>query len=99
MRRTDREKTALMETLQNFWALVVDVWDTGVLGISLGRVLVALLIVLFFLLLRRLFSRAIARWLRPQPVDQYPAAIVAERGSIGTPYPDRHQTSNGPCAQ
>jgi MscS family membrane protein len=56
--------TAPMETLQNFWALVVEVWSTGVLGISVGRSLLALLILLFFLLLRRLFSRAVAHWLR-----------------------------------
>jgi len=53
-----------MDSLARFWHLVVDVWNTGVLGVSLGRVLAALFIVLFFLLLRRLFSRIVARWLR-----------------------------------
>jgi len=53
-----------MQDLERFWQVVVDVWDTGVLGISLGRILAALFIFLFFLLLRRLFSRAVARWLK-----------------------------------
>jgi MscS family membrane protein len=53
-----------MDSLTGFWDLIVQVWNTGILGVSLGRVLIALFIVLFFLLLRRLFSRVVSRWLR-----------------------------------
>lgn len=53
-----------MDSFSQFWQVVVDVWDTGVFGVSLGRILVALLIVLIFLQLRRLFSRAVAHWLK-----------------------------------
>ena len=53
-----------MDSLTRFWDLIVQVWNTGVLGVSLGRALAALFIILFFLLLRRLFSRIVSRWLR-----------------------------------
>ena len=46
-----------MEKLQAFWVLVVDVWEKGVFGIDLGRVVVALLILAGFLLLRRLMAK------------------------------------------
>jgi len=53
-----------MDSLTGFWDLIVQVWNTGILGVSLGRVVIALFIILFFLLLRRLFSRVVSRWLR-----------------------------------
>lgn len=46
-----------MEKLQEFWVIVVDVWEKGVFGIDLGRIVVALLIIAAFLLLRRLMAR------------------------------------------
>jgi len=49
-----------MESLQGYWALVVEVWNTGVLGISLGRILVAAGILLLCVLLRRLFIRIVS---------------------------------------
>jgi MscS family membrane protein len=53
-----------MDSLTRFLDLIVQVWNTGILGVSLGRALAALFIILFFLLLRRLFSRIVSRWLR-----------------------------------
>jgi MscS family membrane protein len=53
-----------MEKLTQFWLIVVDVWEKGVLGIDLGRVVVALLIVFGFLVVRRLFAKLIAGRLR-----------------------------------
>jgi len=47
------------EEWQAFWALVVQVWNTAFLGVSVGRVGLALIIVLFFLLVRQLFARAL----------------------------------------
>jgi len=48
-----------VEQWQAFWDLVVQVWNTAFLGVSLGRVALALVIVLFFLLIRHLFARLI----------------------------------------
>ena len=53
-----------MESLQRFWAVVVEVWNTGILGVSLGRILVAVGIVLLCLLMRRLFIRVVSGRLR-----------------------------------
>ncbi len=53
-----------MESLQRFWAVVVEVWNTGILGVSLGRILVAVGIVLLCLLMRQLFIRVVSGWLR-----------------------------------
>ena len=46
-----------MEKLKEFWVVVVDVWEKGVFGIDLGRIVVALLIIAGFLLVRRLLAR------------------------------------------
>ncbi len=45
-----------MERLQDFWVLVVEVWEHGYLGVDVGRVLVAIAIFCGFLVLRRLFT-------------------------------------------
>ncbi len=45
-----------MRQLQEFWALVLDVWNQGFLGIEIGRLLIALGIFLLFLVFRRLFT-------------------------------------------
>lgn len=47
----------MIEKLQRFWALVVEVWQNGVFGTDLGRVLIAVLVFAAFLLIRRLFAR------------------------------------------
>jgi len=46
----------IIEQWQEFWDLVIQVWQTAFLGVSVGRVLFALLIFLFFVLIRHLFS-------------------------------------------
>ncbi|NIA67066.1 mechanosensitive ion channel family protein [Pelagibius litoralis] len=45
-----------MQQLQEFWALVLDVWNQGFLGIEISRLLGALGIFLLFLIFRRLFT-------------------------------------------
>ena len=53
-----------LEKLQHFWLLVVDVWDKGIFETSLGRIFVALGIVLLALLIRNLFVKLIIGWFR-----------------------------------
>lgn len=48
-----------MTQLQDFWALVVDVWKNGLLGVDIGEILIALGILLGFLVIRRLFTRIV----------------------------------------
>lgn len=45
-----------MEKLQDFWLLVVEVWEHGYLGVDIGRILAAIGIFCGFLILRRLFT-------------------------------------------
>lgn len=53
-------------TFREFWDLVVTVWRHGVYGVDIVHILVALVILLFSLLVRNLFSRyalgALHRW-------------------------------------
>ncbi|MEQ8516580.1 MAG: mechanosensitive ion channel family protein [Chromatocurvus sp.] len=46
-----------MASLQEFWNLVVEVWNHGVYGIELPQILAALVVFLFFLMVRSLFTR------------------------------------------
>lgn len=50
----------------DFWGIVMEVWNTGVLGYSIGDAVIALLIILVFYVLRGLFRRlvlgTIERW-------------------------------------
>ncbi len=48
-----------MEKLGQFWKMVVDVWEQGVYGIDIGKIVVALAILAAFILTRRLFTRFI----------------------------------------
>lgn len=48
-----------LDQLNQFWALVVDVWAHGVFGIDIGRLLIAAAILIGFLVLRRLFTRLV----------------------------------------
>ncbi len=48
----------------SFREQVVAVWNTGVLGTSIGEILIALCVFFFFLFLRQLFSRFVIRTLR-----------------------------------
>ena len=48
-----------MNALSDFWRVVGDVSDAGVLGVSLGNVLSALGILILFLMIRRIFFRVV----------------------------------------
>ncbi len=48
-----------LETLRKFWVLVVDVWEKGLLETSLGRIFIALGIILVAMLVRNLFVRIV----------------------------------------
>lgn len=47
--------------LDQFWALVKSVWNTGFMGYSIGNALVALLILLVFYVFRGVFGRVVLR--------------------------------------
>ncbi|MDA0707936.1 MAG: mechanosensitive ion channel family protein, partial [Proteobacteria bacterium] len=42
---------------QDFWQIVTDVWQNGVYGVDIGKILAAILIFSFFMLFRHMFSR------------------------------------------
>ena len=46
-----------MEQLREFYAIVKDVWQQGFLGIDIGQIIIAVLIISIFFLIRGLFSR------------------------------------------
>jgi MscS family membrane protein len=48
-----------MDSLRDLWAMVVDVWEKGLFGIDIGRIVVAVLIFFAFFLIRPLFSRIV----------------------------------------
>ena len=62
-----------VKNLEDFWALVVDVWQHGLLGVDIGEVLIALAIFIAFLVFRRLFARFIlarvSRWTKRTQTD------------------------------
>lgn len=58
-----------LQKLMEFWAVVVDVWHNGYLGIDFGRILVGLCIFIGFLIIRKLFTRFVLKRVR----------LVAER--------------------
>ena len=53
-----------MESLGQFWAVVIEVWKDGLLGIDIGRVVVAVFIFVGFLLIRRLFAKLVINRLK-----------------------------------
>ncbi|MCC3862392.1 mechanosensitive ion channel family protein [Pseudemcibacter aquimaris] len=48
-----------MTSLQEFWNLVLDVWNNGLYGVDVGKMLAAALIFFLFMLFRHVFSRII----------------------------------------
>lgn len=44
-------------SFNEFWQIVVDVWQNGLYGVDIGKILAALLIFFFFMLIRHIFSR------------------------------------------
>ena len=53
-----------MEIFKGFWQQVETVWETGVFGVNLGEIVVAVSIFLGFLFARRLFFRTVTATLR-----------------------------------
>ena len=54
----------LIITLQDFWQLTLDVWKTGILGVDIGRLVIAIAIFITFLILRRLFTHFVLSFLK-----------------------------------
>ncbi len=50
-----------METLENFKDLFFDVWKKGISGVNISEIVIALLIFLFFLFLRGIFSKFVIK--------------------------------------
>ncbi len=50
-----------MDILKNFQNLFVDVWQKGISGINISEIIVALVIFIFFLLLRGIFSKFVIK--------------------------------------
>lgn len=76
-----------MESLKQFWALVAEVWNYGILDVSLGRVLGAVGIILLFLVTRRLFIRFVSArvraWCKRKQKDIDENALLALEQPIG----------------
>ncbi len=49
----------MLEELLQFWDLVKDVWQTGYKGVDIGSIITAILILLFALLIRGIFTRLV----------------------------------------
>ena len=50
-----------MEVLENFKDLFFDVWTKGISGVNISEIVIALLIFLFFLFLRGIFSKFVIK--------------------------------------
>ena len=50
-----------MEVLQNFKNLFLDVWNKGISGVNISEIIIALIIFLFFLFLRGMFSKFVIK--------------------------------------
>ena len=50
-----------MEVLQNFNRLFLDVWNKGISGVNISEIIIALIIFLFFLFLRGIFSKFVIK--------------------------------------
>lgn len=55
------QERGIMEIFSKFWQIVVEVWKTGLYGISIDRILVAVLIFFGFILIRKKVSGFIIR--------------------------------------
>ena len=77
----------MMESFQRFWDLVRDVWEFGILGVSMGRVLGAIGILLIFLATRRLFirfvSKRLKKWCEKTETDVDDNALTALEQPVG----------------
>lgn len=48
-----------MDGINRFWLIVIEVWEQGLFGMDIGRIVVAALIFVGFLLIRRIFVRLV----------------------------------------
>ncbi len=53
-----------MESLTEFWAIVVDVWNNAAFGVNFGRIVAGVGAFAVFLVVRRLFARFVISWLK-----------------------------------
>lgn len=53
-----------MDTMIRFWEIVKDVWQQGLYGIDISRIIIAALIFILFLLIRKIFSSRIINRLK-----------------------------------
>jgi MscS family membrane protein len=53
------ERLSQIDSWSEFWALSLDVWNQGVFGVDLGKILIAVGIFVIFMMLRRLFTWAV----------------------------------------
>ncbi|MCK5425822.1 MAG: mechanosensitive ion channel, partial [Emcibacter sp.] len=51
-------------SFKDFIAMVENVWEHGVFGVDIGKIILALLVLFFFLIIRRLFSKFIINRLK-----------------------------------
>jgi MscS family membrane protein len=58
------ENEVEMESLEGFGKEVVKVWQTGVLGVNLGEIIIALAVIFVFLAARRLFYQFVTSSLK-----------------------------------
>lgn len=58
------DHTGVMEKFKDFWDVVVDVWQQGVFGVQIGKILTAALIFIVFLVFRKLLATLIMNRLR-----------------------------------
>jgi MscS family membrane protein len=59
MDEPDMDYSAVTDRLRAFWNVVLDVWQQGLFGIQIGRLLTAAFIFIIFLVLRRLLATQI----------------------------------------
>ena len=50
-----------MNVLENFKDLFIDVWNDGISGINISEIIIALVIFVFFLFLRGVFSKFVIK--------------------------------------
>ena len=53
-----------MDSLIEFWAIVVDVWNNAAFGTSFGRIVIGVGALALFMVIRRLFARFVISWLK-----------------------------------
>ena len=56
-----------MEVLENFKDLFIDVWKEGISGVNISEIIIALIIFIFFLFLRGVFSKFVILIIKISP--------------------------------